>query len=241
MFCSSWGDDALLALGEMALEQGQYGAARGYWERILEFPPETILSSRFKAARQLDGITAAEFQRIDHWYKLDGSPDPPVYRLRHDELMSDEDALSLVRFWKDAGQAPAALAYPATSLPLADVRARLVLASILEGSLERAAGELDAFTARHADAEGVLAGRKVKYAAALAEMLASAGAWPTEPPSSDWPTFAGSPAQQDPARIDLTWERPPGRRSSWENRCRPMWSTRKHSVRAAWPRTPRAC
>ncbi|HUY37124.1 MAG TPA: PQQ-binding-like beta-propeller repeat protein [Pirellulales bacterium] len=37
LFCSSWGDDALLALGEIALEQGDYGNARGYWEKIL--PP----------------------------------------------------------------------------------------------------------------------------------------------------------------------------------------------------------
>ncbi len=33
-FCSSWGDDALTALGEMSLERGEYGAARSYWEAI---------------------------------------------------------------------------------------------------------------------------------------------------------------------------------------------------------------
>jgi len=32
---SSWGDDALLALGEMALESGDYTAARWHWERII--------------------------------------------------------------------------------------------------------------------------------------------------------------------------------------------------------------
>ena len=32
--CSSWGDDALLALGELALHEGNYGGARAYWERI---------------------------------------------------------------------------------------------------------------------------------------------------------------------------------------------------------------
>ncbi|MEX2560169.1 MAG: tetratricopeptide repeat protein, partial [Pirellulales bacterium] len=35
LFCSSWGDDALYALGEMALEQGDHGNARGYWQKIL--------------------------------------------------------------------------------------------------------------------------------------------------------------------------------------------------------------
>ena len=34
MFCSRWGDDALYALGELALEQGEYLAARFYWSRI---------------------------------------------------------------------------------------------------------------------------------------------------------------------------------------------------------------
>jgi outer membrane protein assembly factor BamB len=33
-FCSSWGDDALLALGELALERGDYATARRSWEQI---------------------------------------------------------------------------------------------------------------------------------------------------------------------------------------------------------------
>ncbi len=43
-FASSWGDKALLALGEMALESGDYAAARWYWERIVpaEPPPGTV-------------------------------------------------------------------------------------------------------------------------------------------------------------------------------------------------------
>ena len=33
-FCSSWGDDALLALGDIALERGDFTAARHHWRRI---------------------------------------------------------------------------------------------------------------------------------------------------------------------------------------------------------------
>jgi outer membrane protein assembly factor BamB len=33
-FCSSWGDDALLALGELDLERGDYNSARQNWEQI---------------------------------------------------------------------------------------------------------------------------------------------------------------------------------------------------------------
>ena len=34
-FASSWGDDALAALGEIALESGDHAAARAYWEKIV--------------------------------------------------------------------------------------------------------------------------------------------------------------------------------------------------------------
>lgn len=38
-FASRYGDQALLALGEMALEAGDFAAARWYWERILPCTP----------------------------------------------------------------------------------------------------------------------------------------------------------------------------------------------------------
>ena len=42
-FASSWGDNALAALGEMALEEADYAAARSYWEKIIpvDHPPDT--------------------------------------------------------------------------------------------------------------------------------------------------------------------------------------------------------
>ena len=41
-FASSWGDDALMALGEMSLEEGDYTSARWCWERIVpaKLPPD---------------------------------------------------------------------------------------------------------------------------------------------------------------------------------------------------------
>ena len=38
-FASAWGDRALLALGDMALEAGDYASARWYWERIFPVRP----------------------------------------------------------------------------------------------------------------------------------------------------------------------------------------------------------
>ena len=51
MYCSSWGDDALLALGDLALERGEPSIARSYWEQIVERPPEWIPKEKFAAAR----------------------------------------------------------------------------------------------------------------------------------------------------------------------------------------------
>ncbi len=34
LYCSSWGDDALMALGELALERGEYAEARHDWEQL---------------------------------------------------------------------------------------------------------------------------------------------------------------------------------------------------------------
>ena len=133
-FAGSWGDDALLALGDMALESGNYTAARWYWERIIPHPPP-------------------------------------------------------------AGQPSTWSGYPDSDIDLAAVRARLVLASILEGSPTQAREELDRFTSMHGEARGRLGGLEVKYAEALATLLSESASWPAAPQNFDWPTFAGSPAR----------------------------------------------
>ena len=247
MFCSSWGDDALLTLGDLALERGEPSIARTYWDQIIERPAEWIAKDRFEAAtgtavekpaverpageaadKPSDQTVAADKPPADktdadkteaaaaerpaadtdpadraavlHWYAADASTRRPGYRLRHDEPLGDEDSQRLVRFWKAARLPGMHLAYPATSLSLADVRARLVLASIFEGSLARAKGELAAFEALHPEAEGNLAGRHERYAVALARLLAEAEAWPKSTQSEDWPTFAGNNERDKIAR-----------------------------------------
>ena len=143
-FVSSWGDKALMALGEMRLEEGDYSAARWCWERIL---PVKVLPGE-----------------INTWP-----------------------------------------GYPDSTLDLATVRARLVLVSILEGSPDRAKGELSEFVRLHGDARGRLGGREVRYAAALAELLNQSTLWPKAKLGPDWPTFAGSPTRNAiaPELIDV--------------------------------------
>ncbi len=129
------------------------------------------------------------------WYQADASTRHPGYRLRHDQRLSDDQAQRLTQFWKAARLPTTHLAYPSSTLNPADVRARLVLASIFEGSLARAKSELAAFVDLHPTAEGNLAGRTEPYAKGLERLLAEAEGWPSEPTSEDWPTFAGNPAR----------------------------------------------
>lgn len=130
-FASSYGDKALMALGDMAFESGDYAAARWCWQRIVPSNPPA------------------------------GVP----------------------QTWPG---------YPDTTLDLAAVRARLVLASILEGATDRARADLAQFARLHGDARGPLGGREVKYVEALGALLAESSAWPQPPANPDWLTFGGN-------------------------------------------------
>jgi outer membrane protein assembly factor BamB len=85
--------------------------------------------------------------------------------------------------------------YPDTNLAAADVRARLVLVSILEGASERAEAELESFRRLHGDAEGSLAGRQGKLADTLAALSSQSRSWPPRQRPDDWTTFGGNPSR----------------------------------------------
>ncbi len=143
MLASSWGDDALMAIGEIALERADFASARAYWEKAI-----------------------------------------PV-----------EQPADGPRTW---------LSVPDTNLDLAAIRARLVLVSILEGSRDRAADELEQMARLHPDARGRLGGQEGNYVQLLHDLLAESAAWPPLPRSDDWPTFAGTPQRNGtcPRSID---------------------------------------
>lgn len=210
LFCSSWADDALFALGELQLEKAHYQAARLAWSRLIELPATRVPAERFKHAREHGQLAKPAADLLEHWYQGDGAA-PAYYYLRQDEFLGDADALALVRIWKDERLPPSRLAYPGSSISAADVRARLVLVSILEGSVERGEAELSAFERHHPEAEGRLAGRKVKYAEALSALIQSAEKWPGTSRPDEWHTFAGSPERTAIAarRLDIgppAWE-----------------------------------
>jgi outer membrane protein assembly factor BamB len=162
LFVSSYGDAALMALGEIALEQGNYQQARWCWERIspdLRSADGQPLWLSLRLNRPADARQPAKEPR----QSVAGDKEPPRW-----------------------------LAYPDTKLNLADIRARLVLVSIMEGAWERAAVELDDFRRRHRDAKGRLAGREGAYVEILDTLLMTSKARPEPSPLSDWATFSGS-------------------------------------------------
>jgi hypothetical protein len=178
-FASRWGDDALLKLGDLALSRGDYAPARGYWQRIA--PGLTVSSALEKPLASSIGTPL--------WL--------PVSRIDLDKRWEE-----LAPHFAAAGEGPPGT-YPDTDLNLADVRARLVLASILEGSLDRATVELALFRHLHPAAIGELAGKQGSFADLLDGLLAQAKAWPAPQQSSNWPTFAGNPARNRVVEQDI--------------------------------------
>lgn len=63
-FNSSWGDDALAALGEASFEAGHYAQARAYWQRILPFEPSDGASRTWLSFPDTDLNLAAIRARI---------------------------------------------------------------------------------------------------------------------------------------------------------------------------------
>jgi hypothetical protein len=180
LFCSTCGDDALLALGELALERADYLTTRRRWEQISPLLRDPLGRPVWIALRGID---------LDrHWPQVE-------------------------RRWKERASHAQWLAYPDTTIGLADVRARLVLTSIRAGDLVRAALELEMFRRLHSEARGRLGGQEGPYVAALERLLATAGQWPGEARDTSWPTFAGSPTRSPsiPKLGPITgpaWEKP---------------------------------
>lgn len=180
-FASRWGDDALLKLGDLALARGDQATARAIWQRIspaLTVPPPAAAALRAPIGSPL-------------WLPL----------RKFDFTKHGEQLASLLN--AQASTPPGC--YPDTDLPLADVRARLVLASILEGSLERAQVELALLRLLHPDAEGQLAGRRGHYADLLQSLMEESAGWPAPAAPPDWTTFAGNAARNKSAagEVDL--------------------------------------
>jgi hypothetical protein len=160
--CSSSGDDALMALGELALEQADYAGARRAW---------TAISPQLRdPLGRPEWVALADVDLPKHWSQI-------------------------VSRWQERAAPRPWLAYPDSSIDLAGVRARLILASIREGDFDRAKLELEVFRRLHPQATGRLAGEEGPYVPALEHLLKAAVAWPAVPGDDNWTTFARTPTR----------------------------------------------
>lgn len=218
--------------GEKLIELGpsHFTNVRAYCHRLIAgFPPEALAEYRSRVDPQAES-----------WYR-DGLAQRDSALLRNVVDMAlasswGDDALNLLAelslergeyararsYWEqilplpadeEANVAQRRLAYPDTALPLAEIRAKIVLAGILAGRRDRARAELQRFTQMHPDAEGTLLGRKGPYRESLAEFLSESNRWLPREADGSWTTFAGAPARTKclPRAVDVgawQWERP---------------------------------
>jgi hypothetical protein len=207
-FVSSRGDDALWLLGEMQLAAGDYSAARASWEAIhveTRTPPTVDSNWPTPPGKPL-------------WLALKG-----VDLARHWPAIEK----SLV---ESRGE-PNWLVYPDSDIPLAEVRARLVLVSIMEGNLERARLELEILRRLHPETTGRIGGREGRFVDLLSSLLEQSAGWPAIAPPGVWPTFAGANTRMRvlPQELEL------GAEAVWETDLTPLTSDRD-LIGAARPR-----
>ena len=201
LFLSSFGDNALLRLGDFALERGDYNVARRYWERIapgLRFVPNRHDQLKNAANRPL-------------WLPFIGSDVAQVW--------------PQVAPLFSADSAPTELVYPDTDLMVATIRARLATASIMERNFERARIEIAILKQLFPDARGTVAGVEGSLVELTQDLLADANKWPTASKSNEWTTFAGTSARNrvsDP--IDELSEKP-----LWSVKL-PNWTTENEAL-----------
>ena len=208
MFCSSWGDDALWALGEIELERGHYGEG----SRLLGAPDRSAAGA--SSGRRCSRRPAA---RPDC-----PSDDAPAARqmVRADSAACAPISTSCAATtcWATTtSAAPGAILEAAATarhplgvsrlraLAMADIRARLMLVSIMEGSLRRAREELRTLSS------GCIPRPKDGWPVATCGICRSAGRARrgrrklarSRRSTDDWPTFAGAAGRHQDRRGQL--------------------------------------
>jgi len=194
-------------------------ALKGYRDRIDE-PARKLLDT---AKRTRD--PAPLWQLLDRYFV--SRPADEALLVLGDLLFERGQFRAAERMWRrlvpDGG---ADVAYPGSNADLAAVRARVVLAVILQGDANRAKAELIALKAKHPAAKGLLAGKDGPYADVLQAYLDAPPARLPANRGTDWPEFGGGPNRSGRVGVLL----PP----EWPGR--PTW---KESLPAS-PRHPDA-
>lgn len=171
LLASSYGDDALLLLGEYRLEEGDYAGARQAWEQI------------FAAFRS--------WPRDAHQGAARGRP--LWLPLRH--VKSDAAWQSTVSRLRTDPTGQSWLSYPDSDLDRPAILARLVLVSVLERHHQRARQELECLRRLYPESQGRLAAQSGSYVTILEQLLKRSVDWERPAAVAGWSTFAGTPAR----------------------------------------------
>lgn len=199
-FCSSFGDDALWQLGEMALASGDYATAREAWERTsaLTRTPGKV-DARWPVAPGRPLWLAIRGAKLDQrWPQIEAALTQPATESN----------------W---------LAFPDSEIPLADIRARLALVSIMEANRERAALEVELLQRLHPTATGRIGGREGRYVDLLASLLEQSAGWAPASQPRGWPTFAGAPSRNRVWDAELN----PADKNNWQTELPAVTSDRE--------------
>lgn len=178
-FLGSRTGELLLEWGDLLLERGDFVGARRAWERASPHLRTTA--------------TRSDEERIPG-----GLPWWLVFRAADTDTRWE-------RYTKVAQQLPARMTHLAVldqPIDLAAIRARMVLASILEGATERAQVEMQLLQRCHPEAEGELAGKRGKWVDLVDETLRASTDWQVPKRSGDWTTFA-QVASRNPQSIAI--------------------------------------
>ncbi|MGC3968075.1 MAG: PQQ-binding-like beta-propeller repeat protein [Pirellulales bacterium] len=199
-YASSSGDEALWLLGEYALERGDYGTARGFWEQLIETPPAVIDDAAFASVAADKTLKPAELELLRKRYLKRDSRG--MYELVARRAV-DPELMQVAAILRERGLTGSRGAYPGADQLPADVFARLILISILDGSTTWAEAGLRDYAATYPNAEGRIAGRETNYVAALRAILDESRNWPHTAAANDWPTFAGNFERNRVAPLDF--------------------------------------
>lgn len=168
-FAAVSGDNAALLAGDAALRRGDILTARSMWQRL--HPGLVVGEAAAKDIGVRPGIA---------WY----------YAVRGKDVDSIWETIRPHIETTDVSGA-----FPDSDIPIAEVRARLVLASLIEGNSKRATWELALFRKLHSDVQGKLAGRSGELTTLLEQFGEQSKAWTSKPQTQEWQTLAGNPAR----------------------------------------------
>jgi outer membrane protein assembly factor BamB len=192
-YCSSLGDDALWALGEFALERGEYNRAEGYWRQL--FPELPNVRGDHLQKLLADGtLSEPDRKLIRKWYVSPNQPKETA-RLIADVPLPDLDRVALVRIWKERGLVSNYLCYPNTDISLAQIRAGLILVDIRCGNTARAQQDLKILKDQYPNAKGRFAGSEVELTTWLSTQLKLAASDTPTKTSNEWSTLGGNAAR----------------------------------------------